>query len=76
MWNCNGSASPAVFPERRVLPIVTLGGRRRDGQDVLWPRVGWVHIKGGTSDLLEVVLATGATRRLAQMTVKRAVTYG
>jgi hypothetical protein len=24
MWNCNGSASPAVLPERRVLPIVTL----------------------------------------------------
>lgn len=23
MWNCNGSASPAVFPERRVAPIVT-----------------------------------------------------
>ena len=24
MWSCNGSASPAVYPERRVLPIVTL----------------------------------------------------
>ena len=24
MWSCNGSASPAVLPERRVLPIVTL----------------------------------------------------
>ncbi len=23
MWNCNGSASLAVFPERRVLFIVT-----------------------------------------------------
>jgi len=24
MWSCNGSASPAVLPQRRVLPIVTL----------------------------------------------------
>ena len=24
MWNCNGSASPAVLPERRVILIVTL----------------------------------------------------
>ena len=24
MWSYNGSASPAVCPERRVLPIVTL----------------------------------------------------
>jgi hypothetical protein len=24
MWSCNGSASPTVLPERRVLPIVTL----------------------------------------------------
>jgi hypothetical protein len=24
MWSCNGSASLAVCPERRVLPIVTL----------------------------------------------------
>ena len=24
MWSCNGSASPAVLPERRVHPIVTL----------------------------------------------------
>jgi len=24
MWSCNGSASPAVCPERRVLPIVTM----------------------------------------------------
>jgi hypothetical protein len=24
MWSCNGSASPAVLPERRVLLIVTL----------------------------------------------------
>ena len=24
MWSCNGSASPAVCPERRVLLIVTL----------------------------------------------------
>jgi hypothetical protein len=24
MWNCNGSASPAVLPERRVVLIVTL----------------------------------------------------
>ena len=24
MWSCNGSASPAVRPERRVRPIVTL----------------------------------------------------
>ena len=24
MWSCNGSASPVVCPERRVLPIVTL----------------------------------------------------
>lgn len=24
MWSCNGSASPVVCPERRVLPIVTM----------------------------------------------------
>jgi hypothetical protein len=24
MWSCNGSASPAVRPERRAFPIVTL----------------------------------------------------
>jgi hypothetical protein len=55
MWNCNGSASPAC-PERQVLPPVVTpwAGHERDGHDVLWPRIRSVHIKGGTSDALEV----------------------
>jgi hypothetical protein len=38
MWNCNGSASPAVCPERRVLLIVTLLAAGDDGPLAL----GWV----------------------------------
>ena len=73
MWSCNGSASPAVFPERRVLPIVTLwtaaGERPLASYRVDVP-------KGGTSDLLEVALATGATLRLPPMTVKNPIAGG
>ncbi len=42
MWSCNGSASPAVLPERRVLPIVTLW----TGADERYlARPGWVNLK-------------------------------
>jgi len=73
VWSCNGSASPAVFPERRVLPIVTPWAAADERPLALY-RVDVP--KGRTSDLLEVMLGTGATRRLSPMTLKDAVTCG
>jgi len=51
MWSCNGSASPAVFPERRVLPILTLWAAA-DEMD------GLTNIAGMVRFLVQAVRAT------------------
>ena len=58
MWSCNGSASPAVCPERRVFSIVTLWAAADERYVFGWERSRDARVTAGRVTGLD---ARGAT---------------